>query len=120
MTTDLMMTELVDVLDKVETEANKAASQYFTTVLKGSDSFPCGYAWVDITGYKGTKITGNTKVGKLLKQAGVEQSYERKFQLWMPGRFGAQNVDVASAGCDAAVRVLEAAGFEAHTGSRWD
>ena len=121
MANDLMMTELVEVLEKAETEAHKASMRYLNDVLKGKDSFPCGFAWVNITGYKGTKITGNTKVGKLLKLAGVDQNYgDRKFQLWMPGRSGCQNVDLAVAGCQGASKVLEAAGFEVDYGSRWD
>ena len=120
MAKELMMTDLVEVLEKAEKEANKEATRYFTDVLKGKDSFPCGFAWVDIKSYNGVRITGNTKVGKLLKQAGVEQSHDRKFQLWMPGRFGAQNVDVAVAGCQGASMVLEDAGFEVDYGSRLD
>ena len=121
MAKELMMTDLVDVLEKAEKEANKAATNYLNDVLKGKDSFPCGFAWVDIKSYNGVKITGNTKVGKLLKRAGVEQNYgDRKFQLWMPGRVRAQNVDVAVAGCQGAAMVLEDAGFEVDYGSRWD
>jgi hypothetical protein len=121
MATELMtFNELESVMAQVETEANKASQKYLTEKLGGRDQFPCCFAWVDITGYMGSKITGNTRMGKLLKQAGVDQSYERKFQLWMPGRFGAQNVDVAVAGCEAAAKVLEDAGFETSVGSRWD
>ena len=120
MKTEMTSTELTKILQDVEHFARQASEKFLKEQLGGRDAFPCGYAWVDITGYNGVKVTGNTKMGKLLKQCGVEQSYDRKFQLWMPGRFGAQNVDVANAGCYEAAKVLEAHGFETRVGSRWD
>lgn len=120
MKTEMTATELSKILQEVEHYAAEASRKYLNEKLGGRDQFPCGFAWVDITGFNGGRVNGNTKMGKLLKAAGIDQSYDRKFQLWMPGRFGAQNVDVAVAGCEEAARVLESHGFETSVGSRWD
>jgi hypothetical protein len=105
--------ELKTVLDTAEQEGNNAGMKFLKDSLGGQDNFPCGFAWVNILGFKGQKISGNTKMGKLLKQVGITQNYgDRKFQIWNPGRIPVQNVYVIEAGAEAAaardVRVLGA------------
>ena len=75
----------------------------------------CGFAWVDILGVK-----GNTKLGKMLKLAGVRQSYTKSFQLWTPSGMNCQNVDTLEEGARAAANVFKKYGFEAYADSRLD
>jgi hypothetical protein len=83
--------------------------------LKGVDQYACGFAWVNIY-----KVKGNTKLGKMLKAAGVRQDYTKAFQIWNPADMGVQNVDTLEAGADAAAKVFQKYGFEAYAGSRLD
>jgi hypothetical protein len=122
MVANLMSLEQIKkVLDRVQDEATKASETYLNDELGGRDQFPCGFAWVNILGFKGKKINGNTKMGKLLKEAGVKQNYgDRKFQLWCPGRILCQNVYVIEQGAVQAALILENEGFDTEIGSRWD
>ena len=95
--------------------AHQAATNYFHTVLRGQDQYACGFAWVDICGVK-----GNTKLGRMLKAAGVRQDYTKAFQIWNPSGLYVQNVDTLEAGARAAAEVFQLAGFEAYAGSRLD
>jgi hypothetical protein len=79
------------------------------------DQYACGFAWVNIY-----KVKGNTKLGKMLKAAGVRQDYTKAFQIWNPADMGVQNVDTLEAGADAAAKVFQKYGFEAYAGSRLD
>ena len=79
------------------------------------DRDACGFAWTSIY-----KVKGNTKVGKMLKAAGVRQSYDRSFQLWNPAQLGVQSVGILEAGAQAAAEVFRKYGFEAYAGSRLD
>mgnify|MGYP003350468303 CR=1 FL=1 len=73
------------------------------------------FAWVNIYGIK-----GNTKLGKMLKQAGIRQDYTRTFQIWNPAKYHCQNVDTLYVGAEAYAKVLQSYGFEAYAGSRLD
>ena len=92
--------------------ANKAARE--ALALHG-DRDACGFAWVNIY-----KIKGNTKIGKMLKAAGVRQDYTRAFQIWNPAKLGVQSVGILEEGARAAAEVFRKAGFEAYAGSRLD
>lgn len=109
-------TQINDIVAEARTEARRAADEYFQTKLGGQDQFACGFAWVDIYGVK-----GNTRLGKMLKAAGVERSdYKKCFSLWNPSEHGAQNVDTKEAGAYAAAKIFEKYGFRAYAGSRLD
>ena len=95
--------------------AYTAADTYFRTKLGGVDQFACGFAWVNIY-----KIKGNTKLGKMLKAAGVRQDYTKAFQIWNPAGLAVQNVDTLEEGAYAAAKVFQKYGFEAYAGSRLD
>ena len=112
--------QIVEIIAEAELEANKAAGKFFDEKLGGQDNYPCGFAWVYITNFDGKKITGNTKVGKWLKNAGVRQDYNRMFQIWNPAAFGCQNVDTLYAGAQAAADVFKKYGFTAYADSRLD
>ena len=104
------------IVKEAQQAAYEAAMKFFYDKLGGKDQYACGFAWVNIHGVK-----GNTKLGKMLKAAGVERSdYKKCFSLWNPSEHGAQNVDTKEAGAYAAAKIFEKYGFRAYAGSRLD
>jgi hypothetical protein len=93
-------------------EASKAAHAFYE---KHGDRDCCGFAWTNIYSVK-----GNTKLGKMLKAAGVRQDYTKAFQLWNPSKFPTQSLNILEAGADAAANVFRKYGFDAYAGSRLD
>ena len=118
MTTITTVEEIRELVNDAQTAAHEAANRKLGEL--GSDWGACGFAWVNLYEYNGKKLDGRSKMGRLLKQAGVGQDYTRAFQIWNPSRVGAQNVDVLEAGAQAAAEVLREAGFVAYAGSRLD
>lgn len=113
--TAFTQTQVSAIVDEARTAARQAARKWFKEQMNGRDSLPCGFAWVRILGVK-----GNTKLGRQLKQAGVEQNWNREFEIWNPGEMPVQNVDAHSAGAHAAAEVFSKYGFVAYAGSRLD
>lgn len=103
------------IVQEAQMAAQKAAQDFFHNRLGGRDQYACGFAWTNIY-----KVKGNTKLGKMLKAAGVRQNYEKAFQLWNPSGMHVQNVDTLEAGAEAAAKVFQKYGFEAYAGSRLD
>jgi hypothetical protein len=113
-TATLTTVEQVKAIVAEATQAAYDAAVKYQT-LHG-DSACCGFAWVNIHGIK-----GNTKLGKLLKAAGMEQDWTRAFSIWNPSGLGTQSIDVKEAGAEAAADVFRKYGFEqAYAGSRMD
>jgi hypothetical protein len=80
------------------------------------DSFPCGFAWVDV---KVSRI--NSKDAKELLALGFSKSHIPKtLYMWNPGQLSVQNVDVKYAGARAMAAKLTAAGLTAYADSRLD
>jgi hypothetical protein len=75
----------------------------------------CGFAWVNIWGVK-----GNTRLGKALRAAGIEQDYTRAFTIWGGKFYSGQSVSIKEAACRAARDVFKRYGFDASVGSRLD
>lgn len=100
--------------------AYAAADDFFRNRMGGRDAYACGFAWVNIWEHNGVKIKGNTKLGKMLKAAGVRQDYTKAFQIWNPSGLTVQNVDCKEVGAQAAADVLKKYGFTAYAGSRLD
>lgn len=100
------------IVQEAMTEARKAAEQFYA---QNGDRDCCGFAWTNIY-----KVKGNTKLGKMLKAAGVRQDYTKAFQLWNPSKFPTQSLNILEAGADAAAKVFRKYGFEAYAGSRMD
>ena len=100
--------------------AYAAADDFFRNQLGGEDRMACGFAWVNIREHNGVQIKGNTKIGRMLKAAGVRQDYTKAFQIWNPSGLGVQNVDCKEVGAQAAADVLKKYGFTASAGSRLD
>jgi len=107
--------QVESIVVEAKNAAFQAADKFFKERLGGKDQYACGFAWVNIYGVK-----GNTKLGKVLKAAGVRQDYTKAFQIWNPSGYGCQNVDTLEAGADAAAKVFQKYGFEAYAGSRLD
>ena len=107
--------QIVAIVAEAKTEARVAANKFFQEKLGGRDQYSCGFAWVNIYGIK-----GNTKLGKVLKAAGVKQDYTRAFSIWNPSEHNCQNINTKEAGAEAAARVFERYGFQAYAGSRLD
>ncbi len=104
-----------EIVKEAQAAAYKAAMEFFYDKLGGKDQYACGFAWVNIYGVK-----GNTRLGKMLKAAGVRQDYTKAFQIWNPSGMHVQNVDTLEAGAEAAAAVFTKYGFEAYAGSRLD
>jgi|TARA_R110000744_G_scaffold269360_5_gene382747 hypothetical protein len=92
--------------------AKSAALQHLDTV---GENMYCGFAWVNIYGVK-----GNTKLGKTLKAAGIEQSYDKSYQIWNPSGVGTQCMLTKEVGAQAAADVFVKYGFRSYMGSRAD
>ena len=104
-----------EIVREAQEAAHQAAMKFFQEELGGVDRFACGFAWTNIYGIK-----GNTKMGRVLKEAGVRQDYTKAFQIWNPAGLGVQNVDTLEEGARAAAEVFRNYGFEAYAGSRLD
>lgn len=112
---DYTVPQLKAIIAEAMEAAREAGSKYYTEDMGGDDSFPCGFAWVNIFGIK-----GNTAMGRALKAAGVKQDYNRVFSIWNPSGLPIQNVYAKEVGADAAARVFKKYGFDSYSGSRWD
>jgi hypothetical protein len=104
-----------EIVFEAKLAARQSAEKFFKEKLGGVDQYACGFAWCDIFGVK-----GNTRLGKMLKEAGLRKSYTGSFQIWNPAEMGVQNIDTLEAGAEAAARVFENYGFKAYAGSRLD
>ena len=107
--------DIKNIVDEARVAAYAAAQTYFMDVMDGHDGGACGFAWMNIYGIK-----GNTRIGKRLKAAGIEQSWDKKYQIWNPSGYPVQNIDTLEAGARAAALVFKRYGFEAYAGSRLD
>ena len=107
--------QVIAIVAEAKQAAREAADKYFQEKLNGQDQYSCGFAWVNIMGIK-----GNTKMGKILKAAGIKQDYTKAFSIWNPSEHNCQNIDTKEAGAYAAAEVFEKYGFSAYAGSRLD
>jgi hypothetical protein len=107
--------QVVAIVAEAKQAAKDAADAFFQEKLGGVDQYSCGFAWVEIHGIK-----GNTRMGRVLKEAGIKQNYTKAFSIWNPSEHNCQNIDTKEAGAYAAQKVLEQYGFRAYAGSRLD
>ena len=114
---DIKAKTLGEIVLEAREAAHDAALNY---INEHGEGYPCGFAWVNIYTFDEKKIRGNSKLGKALKSLGVEQNYERTFQIWNPSGLGTQSVDAKEAGARAAAEVFNKYGFNAYSGSRLD
>ena len=104
-------------IQTIHQEAYNAAVQAENTFLQThGDMAYCGFAWVDVFVDR-----TNSKEAKLLKEIGFKNSWRRKvLNLWKPGSYNGQSMDVLEAGAQAYAQVLTKYGFRAYMGSRAD
>jgi hypothetical protein len=107
--------QIKDITAEACSAAREAAELFFQTKLGGRDQYACGFAWVNIHGIK-----GNTKLGRAMKAAGINQDYTKAFSIWNPSGLPVQNVDCKEVGAEAAAKVFQKYGFQAYAGSRLD
>ena len=117
-----MMTanELRHAILEAKEAAYEAATAFENQHFPNGGWGACGFAWCDLYSHNGVKLKGNTKMGRLLKQAGIDQNWQRVFSIWNPSGYPTQNVDTLEAGARAAADVFRKYGFEAYAGSRLD
>lgn len=108
----LTVADVVAIRQEALDAAKSAALQHLDTV---GENMYCGFAWVNIYGVK-----GNTKLGKTLKAAGIEQSYDKSYQIWNPSGVGTQCMLTKEVGAQAAADVFVKYGFRSYMGSRAD
>ena len=100
--------------------AHEAAEQYENTHFPNGGWGACGFAWTSLYEHNGVKLKGNTRMGRMLKAAGISQDWQRVFSVWNPSKYPTQNVDTLEAGARAAAEVFRKYGFTAYAGSRLD
>ena len=102
----------------LHTEATrKAAAKAQELNATLGQAWPCGFAWVNISGVK-----LSTRQGKEFAKLGFRKAYgyPNTVQLWNPSGHPTQNMDVKEMAADAYAEVFRNAGFEAFAGSRMD
>ena len=109
---DYTVEEIKGVILEAKTAARDAAQSYIDT--HGEHAY-CGFAWVNIW-----DIKGNTKLGKRMKQAGLDKDYTGAYSIWNPSGLGTQCMSTKEAGAYAASEVFKAYGFKCSAGSRAD
>lgn len=100
------------IVEEAKAAAYVSATKHMDT--HGEHAY-CGFAWVSIYGVK-----GNTKLGKNLKAAGVEQTWDKSYQIWNPSGLATQCMSTKEAGAEAAAAVFTKYGFRSYAGSRAD
>ena len=113
---DITVNTIKQALREATEAAYEAADNFENTHFPNGGWGACGFAWVDIFGIK-----GNTKLGRAMKAAGINKSYNGAYQIWNPSKYPTQNVDTLEAGARAAADVFRKYGFDkAYAGSRLD
>jgi hypothetical protein len=101
----------------IHNEAYNAAVQAENDFLaKHGEMAYCGFAWVNVYVDR-----TNSKEAKELMKIGFRKDYRPKcLNLWKPGNYNGQSMDVLEAGAHAYAEVLSKYGFRAYPGSRAD
>lgn len=108
----------VEQIKNIIAEATQAARTEAADAYErngNTDWDACGFAWVSLW-----NIRGNTKLGKALKSAGINQTYDRSFEMWGGKFYSGQSISIKEAACRAARDVFKRYGFDATVGSRLD
>jgi len=109
---DYTVEDIQAIIREAKSEAHHAAQSYIDT--HGEHAY-CGFAWVNIW-----DIKGNTKLGKRMKQAGLDKDYTGAYSIWNPSGLGTQCMSTKEEGAWAAALVFKAYGFKCSAGSRAD
>lgn len=103
---------------EIHEEALTAAREAFTEAfarIGNKDNYPCGFAWVNVTGVK-----LSTKLGKEFASIGFRKSYYGGIELWNPSGASVQNMDVKYAAAVAYAAVLRKYDISASASERLD
>ena len=104
-------------IQAIHNEAQTAAinaEQAF--IAQHGEPMYCGFAWVDVF-----VARTNSKEAKELLKIGFKKSWRAKcLNLWSPGGYNGQSMDVKEAGAHAYAEVLTKYGFKAYMGARAD
>ena len=73
--------ELKKIIDEAKAVAYMEADAYENKYFADGGWGACGFAWVDIFRFNDKPIKGNTKMGRALKAAGIEQNWQRTFSI---------------------------------------
>ena len=93
--------------------ADKAQSDW---LAEYGDGAYCGFAWVEVSVPR-----TNSREAKALEKMGFKKSWKpRRMDMWKPGAYNGQSMDVHEAGADAYAEVLQKYGFKAYMHSRAD
>ena len=104
-------------IQSIHNEAKTAAIQAENAYLsQHGEPMYCGFAWVDVFVDR-----TNSKEAKELLKIGFKKSWRAKcLNLWSPGGYNGQSMDVKEAGAHAYAEVLSKYGFKAYMGARAD
>lgn len=101
------------IRNEAEVAANLAQADF---LQKHGEMAYCGFAWVNVFVDR-----TNSKEAKELMSIGFKKDYRPKcLNLWAPGNYHGQSMDVLEAGARAYANVLKKYGFRAYMGSRAD
>ena len=109
---DYTVEDIKNIVALAKAEAYGAA---MTHIEQYGEQAYCGFAWVNIW-----NIKGNTKLGKRMKQAGLDKDYTGAYSIWNPSTLGTQCMSTKEAGARACASVFKKYGFECSAGSRAD
>lgn len=105
--------DIQEIRKLAEQAATKAQQDYLNA---HGDGCYCGFAWVNVYVER-----TNSKIAKELMTIGFKKDYmPKRLNLWAPGNYHGQSMDVLEAGARAYAEVLRGFGFRAHAGSRPD
>lgn len=104
-------------IQAIHNEAKTAAIQAENAhIARYGEALYCGFAWVDVF-----VARTNSKEAKELIKIGFKKSWRAKcLNLWRPGGYNGQSMDIKEAGASAYAEVLSKYGFRAYCGSRAD
>lgn len=106
-------------IEEARTMAHEAAQRKLGE-LGGDGRDACGFAQVNLYEHNGKKLDGRSKMGKMLKAAGVRQGYDKVFYIYNPSGLTCQSISALEAGAQAAADSLRSFGFKAYASSRMD
>ena len=106
--------QIRDIIAEATQEARNAAADAYER-NGNTDWDCCGFAWVSFYGIK-----GNTRLGRAMKAAGIDQAWDRTFQIWGGRFYNGQSITIKEAACAAAANVFKRYGFNTGVGSRLD
>ena len=112
------MNYTVDQIKAIIAEASQAGRNAAADAYQANgntDWDACGFAWVSFYGIK-----GNTKLGRAMKAAGIDQAWDRSYQIWGGKFYSGQSISIKEAACRAASNVFKRYGFNTSVGSRLD